>query len=1127
MARHGMGVGVTEDTVLFLPFHRGYLEDRSGSALTVTAQNAGGTTLAAGSCAEGYLAPGLYGEALQFGSSGSVLSRVEVASAAAINVTGELTLDVEFRSTDPGNERTLIARPGAWILAVSGSGLTLTLTDSVAATETFTLPIAMGRGVASRWHSLRVAVSIAGGWVRAWWDGSLVLYKTIATVIDIASTGLNALQVGAHTATGGAGAAVSQWSGQIGRVRVQDVAENDLSTLAANLSADRITRRQVTIAHLDCPQQLQDETWTADGGGGYWLALSAFTAGSLIVSPLDIVSVKSKTAAGVETTYSETGNISLVDATSLTWWLDLANSKLYVHGDPSAATIFEVMVRLPLADHGLARGFRWYHPAILSWKAERRTAHLDEPFSTGSGGSLELAAAYVGFPAGLWSEETSAIPLTGARVYIAGTSDDRPWSSLTPLFVGILDSEPDAGRDVVALKLAHEMARLYKLPMAAKALDTATYPYIYQPDEGKVPNTLVGYSLLRVPCYCIDSRYQAGLGGYQYIFGANPVARIKRIGKGATAFSTTLSNIDLTNCTFYSLAVPTGGPYWVDVDGLGTPSPATYSSSTLPCGNSSDIALGIIPILQRWLGLKLGLTASDYDATWSATEARAEIVLRRSEPMPSASAFIDYLQQTLLASYLFLYVKPSTEWQPALWCCEDVVQADAADATLADADVISEEILVDRERIVSRLEVDALAYWVDSYGNLKDSKSVASDLDVGARYSKAIGSVWRGGVLGHTSDTEASAFLTTITPLKDSPAYRYKATLPMRSVGLEQLSKATVSSTLIPSGLGTGFRAQSVAVGSDGVVEVLTFPEAPLPADGTTAAPSRSPMGPAQRFRASFPGGQSCATTGAWTRVGTFQHPMQGGWALMHSTMAHTLLVRAQRSGGAADTDFKVRLYDATNAQVIATLTSGVSTTLGYFTDTTFSNIPTGNAELEVQYYATAGVSGTVHDVSWWAKETAGVGLFDPLPPTLIYGYGVSSGLALSTELTNLGTSNYPVSAPAYSGYIKHPSGGTIGLSCPASLTTGTTQRLIIRADGTGASGLYIGLAQVLNDVPLTAMWSLYPYAAISGGLAYYVTSAFQVTAGSHYVVAAVATTLGSAKFYSIGWECHSDLPVS
>ena len=259
----------------------------------------------------------------------------------------------------------------------------------------------------------------------------------------------------------------------------------------------------------------------------------------------------------------------------------------------------------------------------------------------------------------------------------------------------------------------------------------------------------------------------------------------------------------------------------------------------------------------------------------------------------------------------------------------------------------------------------------------------------------------------------------------------------------------------------------------------------------------------------------------------------------MSTSTDHVLVCRAKRTGGAANTDFQLRLYDRRNATVISTLTAGVGTALGYYETTTFTtaNIPTNDSDLEVQYYATAGVSGTVHDVSWWAKENSGVTFVEPFSPTLWWEWGHAPGVNVD-PLTN---PNVRWSSFWYVGYSGDPlyfmvdplnpsTQSSVGFMWDSQSIPVAKCRMIVHADGTGSTGLQIGFISDFVDLgqnTRNGIQILQTYLVpMTGGDAYYALDGFVTINHPSIIVACKATTFGSAKLYSIGLEVMAPLPV-
>jgi hypothetical protein len=114
-------------------------------------------------------------------------------------------------------------------------------------------------------------------------------------------------------------------------------------------------------------------------------------------------------------------------------------------------------------------------------------------------------------------------------------------------------------------------------------------------------------------------------------------------------------------------------------------------------------------------------------------------------------------------------------------------------------------------------------------------------------------------------------------------------------------------------------------------------------------------------------GTPSLTTTGAWTQVSTWADVRQGSLAF-ETGVTHSLWALFQSTAGAT---LQYRLQDIDNALTIASI-SRTQAGGGVYskTTTTFSNLPSGDARIELQYHLSAGTA-TFHAAAWRVLNTA------------------------------------------------------------------------------------------------------------------------------------------------------------
>jgi hypothetical protein len=247
----------------------------------------------------------------------------------------------------------------------------------------------------------------------------------------------------------------------------------------------------------------------------------------------------------------------------------------------------------------------------------------------------------------------------------------------------------------------------------------------------------------------------------------------------------------------------------------------------------------------------------------------------------------------------------------------------------------------------------------------------------------------------------------------------------------------TLSVTSKPSGVGARFRVMRAEAEADGSVSMLLFSETNWPADGTSSAGARDPYGPLQLMKQSDDTGIACATGTNDVDECMVILPFTSGPAAFDTGNTYRLVVRAVRSGGAADTDLVFRLVDRDNADAVLATTPGVGTSAEFDATTTFANIPTtGDHRIVLQSVGANSATGTLYGVSWEGEENS-PSLATYASPSIFMHWSDVSGVAVATG-TNLHVSGSP--------YFMAPS------------TPNGYVMLFVYADGTSATGLTFGL---------------------------------------------------------------------
>ena len=183
--------------------------------------------------------------------------------------------------------------------------------------------------------------------------------------------------------------------------------------------------------------------------------------------------------------------------------------------------------------------------------------------------------------------------------------------------------------------------------------------------------------------------------------------------------------------------------------------------------------------------------------------------------------------------------------------------------------------------------------------------------------------------------------------------------------------------------------------------------------------------------------------------------------------------VYAVRVGGSANTDLEFRLAIVDDAGAfVATLMGpvGTATAAGFQSDTavTYPDTSSGPVQIELQYQAATGVTGTLYNADADMKETGSPPLDSETPAALYWGDGVATGaVCTGTDGWVPGFRNFGYAS------IDFPTNGSIYVA--------------VRADGTGTTGFRLqvkGSTGTVWDtgVITTATWiTTTSFASISG----------------------------------------------
>lgn len=155
-----------------------------------------------------------------------------------------------------------------------------------------------------------------------------------------------------------------------------------------------------------------------------------------------------------------------------------------------------------------------------------------------------------------------------------------------------------------------------------------------------------------------------------------------------------------------------------------------------------------------------------------------------------------------------------------------------------------------------------------------------------------------------------------------------------------------------------------------------------LVSDGTDA--TWKPIAPMEVAGFGIPSGAAVpASSGAWgpvssilivTGFGTFSTDsgssfiIPGGWLTQFDQVSHRFVVEAYRTAGSGTGEFRLR--DVTNSLTIATITGVSAASRTFYSSTSFSNIPSGDALVSWEYRTTDGsTTMTTYGFGWHAQS--------------------------------------------------------------------------------------------------------------------------------------------------------------
>jgi hypothetical protein len=978
MSYQGTPPGVTTAAKLLLPFEAGSLSDWTANGNDAT--KVGAPTFG----------DGPHGAGVTLASASDYLT---VADAASINISSDLTVACSLRIDALGSISTVLDRTStanAWRLQVTAAGaLQFTIWDSGGTPDTLTSSMTI---VAGRTYDVEAGVEFNGtDYLFIKVEGEIWARKTTSRA-DVESLSLGVLTIGQR------GSGSNPFVGTISNVRIEASADEDaIDDLPSNVEPERTTHGQIIAEDIDFGEELSGASWTTSGSN-YWIAFSALTLSAFVKDFLDIVGVRATlTAGGSEVNFTEVGNSG--DLTTNHYLVDLVNERLWSSEDPSTYAVFVATIRYRAAEKHLRVGGKPYIPTLMTASAgERNIPYIFEPYPTGGGLEFALTTQYQDHPASFVFETASNVIWPKAPVTIRAVSKHMPFQTAPILSTGLVAEPPKITPELIKVNTYAEQSRLHNISIEGSVLNLDDFNDAREDDVGYEFPAIWGLGHREVPCPMIEKTGDLSVNGINPFFKVkvcdHPIARIFNVYDVTLGVhrNGSIANVDLENATFQVFCNP-GDIIVCDVDGYGTPSTATSTANELlsEFGDADDCISEPVDMLKEQLTLYANIPAANMtDASFTNTDGRVKIRRRFVEALPEKGALAGELQRALPEMLAFLFWKAD-----GTLGLRDVRKADSVDATLNDFDVVSEEWIVNTESLAKRAEASAYTYRGTTQGKIKKGASATLTLTADAKYD--VQEVFYPPPSSSGKDLTRIAHkgsLTTwlgiVRKFVEEPSVFYRAKVSADFATLELMDVVDVLVSSRPSGVGSRFRVKRIRPEADGTVAVELFSEDLFPADGTSAAAIRTAFGPIRHTEYGVSAGQNIPNAVGWQRVGDHASVFQGSLS-DSSSITNRWVIRAQRVGGAADSDLQLRLRDIDNNVTVASV-AGVSTSAEFVATTSFTR-PSTDVRLEVQAITTNGASGTLWSAVWGAKEvSAPVG--DPVPPTTLWQTGSAAGFS-------------------------------------------------------------------------------------------------------------------------------------
>lgn len=991
---------------------------------------------------------GYYGE----GITCAVGSYATATNVAGLDGTSSHTIDLWLRVTSitTGNDQSVIHRESGTAnricvqLFVNDAAGTLGVNVRDAA-DALTAAPATRRGIQPlRWYHVKVVIDFVLGRSSIIVDGQLW-----ARAAHTAAASIRAGTVW-HVGHGNSIVSELHFAGTISEPRIRTVVDASLTTCAPRLQTLELSRHVNELATHWLREDVSDDTWTADAGDWY-RALSGIDLGALVVNREDVRSVKATlTAGGTIVTYTEV--YAKADVIAATWWLDETNRRLYVGTDPATLDSLGIEAAFRVATYGYRGAGGWFVSALEKiGDVTTVSARLFKPMDMSGGCSLSLASQHASVP----SRDTTATGISweGSDVEVASLAEGAPWSERRVLVTGWVEGKPTDDADRVTVQVRPRLARMHLGSLARVTATQQDYSDIHSDHSGRPFAVIYGQGHIDVPCVCLTKTAVAGR--YTWQIGPPPnaegvlfrIGRINKIHTSGSGAAIPIYSVNLEQGGQFTCALGPNTSLVADCDGWAdTVVAATAAGPVVAFGSPADAETQADKILQAILQYFGGFVAADFDSTWAATAVRVAVPLRYALKSAEPGALADLLAQVRDDCYAFLVPRTSGSigWR-------DVVKAEAAIDTIRSSDLRgSVKWELDREKLAPRLEMTLSGQAVRLDGSVFPLETISIALRARERSDRR--EPQRIGVAGFMTPGAGSDYLTRVRAFFEQPTRVGVARCVGRLDAVDLWDPVTLEADL-PAGAGSRFRVLG-KVGGPNTADLVLVSEDNFQASAVSAPVVEPPLD-RPRFRPTtlFRWGQRTplvlgSTGGDWRLVADDAGcPVDGeGTPAWPATSTPKFAGDAQRVGGAADTDFQLRLIRRSDSAVVVTLSGGFPAARALREVSGIANWPSTMDGFLLQYRCLAGVSARIWTASYEADEDASVTSLDKRPPHLDWSVYSDVGF-LVTAATATGFLG------AFSGFRKQAEvrGGAAGTveACIADVDPGGAGRTVfVEANG-------------------------------------------------------------------------------